>query len=586
MLSRSWKSHVSGWARFVPVFALGTLLALLACAFAEAQAPQPAQAAPAAVGPPPGASTPAAVAPTAPPAPAAKAAPAKSAPAKTDAPPPAKPATPAKPPAPLLNRDYKGIDKLPEGEEKAYQAKRSRIQQILGADTLSPADEQFLVDYYRRYALARWTYPDQQHEVATRRRELKSELAKAYKPNRSNPAHDKLTEVVLQYMRTLSDPKTLADPKYNFAPTARVSAVLMLGELNEVEPSGSRAAKPLAAALPDLLQRATDPRQIDAVRLAALIGIRRHCRLMDPSAPVPNSIAKPLVDLIRAKEPERVRTEEGHAWLRLQAVQMFADLQGRPRPVDVAKLLLTVLAETDSPEFLRYAAAEALGSLDYRNPAGLDMNSMLQALGLLAIEVCDQERQRLRDELESKKMPNAGGFSGSGGDMAGMPMMGSEGMGSGMEMGMSAEGSEMYGSGGMGPRPTTTKEDRQIERARRRLKDGMTAALVGMGKKRKTLARDEKPSGISAMAGTDPLKTQNIDAFSNAIHAFFVKIDTKENDKQIDLRALDTAIAEVRKELETAMTQAGGTAPPSPEFDPLPVSRPGEMFGSGSMMSY
>lgn len=552
MLSRPWKSPARRWACYVLALALGTIVALLICPPAEAQAPQPAGKLP---------PSPAAAASTAPDAGAPGAAPAA----------PSAPAVPAKPPAPRLNRNYVGLPQPSADKEKEYLGKRLEIPKILKADPLTPAQEQIVEDYYRNYALARWTVPDKQHLVAGYVNELKNELARCYTPNRSNPGHDKLVEEVYRFMEGCTRP----DIRVNLSPTVRLNAVLMLGELNEVEPSGSRAAKPLAKALPLLLNRATDPQQIDAVRLGALIGIRRHCRLMDENAPIPNEIVQALVSLLRAKEPERVRSDEGHAWLRLLAIQTFGDLRGRPNSVAVAKELLNVLAETDSPEFLRYAAAEALGNLDYGNAAGLDMNVMLQALGLLAIEVCDQERQRLRDELESKRAPAPSGYGGYGGDY----------MTGGMEAPTSDMGGDMYGYGAMAPSATTTKEDRQIERARRRLKEGMTAALVGMGKKRKTLARGEQPSGISAMAGTDTVKSQNVEALSNPIHSFFVVIDTKEKDKQIQAKALDTAIADVRKQLEEALTQIGGTAPESPEFKPLPELKPaGAGYGSGEMM--
>ncbi|MHB8901771.1 MAG: hypothetical protein ACYC6Y_23700 [Thermoguttaceae bacterium] len=488
---------------------------------------------------------------------------------------PAAPATPPKPPAPRLDRDYVGLPQPSADKEKEYlQKQRQEAQKLSRGDSLQPAQEQFLVDYYRNYALARWTFPDRQNEVAGYMNELKNDLLRSYKPGRSNPVHDKLVEEVLRFMTICTDPRTYAN--LDLPPTTRLNAILMIGELNEIEAGpGAKPPKPLAKALPILLNRATDAQQIDAVRVGALIGIRRHCRLLDPAAPVPNEVVQALVSLLRAKESERVRSKEGHAWMRQLAVQTFADLRGRPNTPAVAKELVGIIAETDSPEFLRFTAAEALGNLDYGNVAGLDINSMLQALGLLSIEVCDKERQRLRDELASKKAPMpsmyGGGspeeYAGGGDAMASPPT----------DMGM-----DPYGYGAMSAGPTNTKEDRQIERSRRRLKEGMTAALSGMGKKRKTLARDEQASGLSAMAGTDAVKKQNIEAFSAPIHDFFGVIDAKDDkDKPIQAKALDTAIEDVRKKLEDALAQVGGTAPPSPEFKPLPTAAPaGGMYGN------
>ena len=544
MLSPSWKRDIRRCACYALALALGTVVALPVCHSAEAQTPPPAAGE---------AQNPVAPAPS-PPAPVAAKAPA-----------------PEKPAAPRLNRSY-GQLPAPENEQE-YSRQRATIQRMLRAGAIPAGEEQFFIDYYRKYALARWTFTDRQHEIAGYRRDLRNDLTTAGRVNRgNNAAHDRLVELVLRFMTTCVDPAVLERPEFNFSPATRFNAILMIGELNQLEAAtGGRDAKPLPEAMPVLLDRATDPKQIDAVRLGALIGIRRHCRLMPENVQVPRNISTVMIDVLRKKESERVRSPEGQAWLRLIAIQTFADLKGKPGTTAVAKELLNVMAETDSPDFLRYAAAKALGSLNYRNATDLDMNVLLQALGLLAIEVCDEERQRLRDEMESKKTPMMPGGYGpyAGGGPSATDSGGYEDM--------------MGGYGGMTAASTTTKEDRQIERARRRLKDGMTAALIGMGKKSKGLRRGEAPSGVSFMAGTDAVKTQNIESFSDAIHDFFKIIDTKDRDtdKQIEAKPLDEAIAEVRGKLADALSQVGAEAPESPELEPLPEPKPAGAVGGG-----
>ena len=549
MLSPSPKNpahYCAGYALLVGVVAL---FAYLVC--------QPARAQEAAAGAPPAAQAPQPAAP----------APATKAPASE-----AKAAAPDKAPAPRLDRNYSGLT-IPADEQK-YISDYSEIRKILRAGTIPPGKEDFFTDYYRNYGLARWTFTDRLNEVAKFRAELKRDLLMSYKPNRSNPAHSQLTTLALNFLSICTDPKTLSNPKYNFSPVTRFNAIMMIGDLNQAEAAtGGKEPVPLPAALPILVDRATNSEQIDAVRLGALLGIRRHCRLMPENAQVPGDITKLLVDLVRAKESERVRSPEGHAWLRLVAIQTFGDLKGRPNTPAVARELLKVIAETDSPDFLRYAAASALGELNYQNAAGLDMNVLLQALGLLSIEVCDQERQRMRDQMESEKKPTPSGAYG--------PYAGS----GAMESDTSSYGDMQSEYGGYGPggmtSKKTTKDDRQIERVRRRLKDGMTAALIGMGKKSKTLRRGEKPGGISALAGTDPTRNENIAAFSDAIHDFFKVIDTKDDDKQIEAKPLDEAVAEVRGKLGEALAQIGGQAPEAPEFEPLPEPKPAGALGSG-----
>lgn len=561
MLSPTRKGRVPRCAGCALALVFGTLFAALNCQPVRAQTPADAASQaqnPATPAPPP--ATPA-------PAPDAKA-------AKPDA----KAAAPDKPTAPRLSRQYSGLP-IPADEQK-FIADYSEIRKILRAGTIPSGKEDFFINYYRNYGLARWTFTDRLNEVAGFRGDLKRDFLTSYKPNRSNPVHDRLVTLALNFLTTCTDPKTLANPKYNFSPVTRYNAIMMIGELNQVEPGpGAKPPVPLPAALPILINRATDPQQIDAVRMGALLGIRRHCRLMPENAQVPANITRLLVNLVRTKESERVRSPEGQAWMRLVAIQTFGDLKGRPNTTAVAKELLNVVAETDSPDFLRYAAATALGELNYQNAAGLDMNVLLQALGLLSIEVCDQERERMREQMESEKKPTPGGSGGYGPYAgSGAPEMDSSGGYGDMMSEYSG-----YGPGGM-TTTTSTKEDRQIERARRRLKEGLTAALIGMGKKTKSLRRGEKPSGVSALAGTDPTRTQSVETFSNAIHDFFKVIDTKDkdkNDKQIEAKPLDEAIVEVREKLADALGQIGGQAPEAPELEPLPEPKPAGALGSG-----
>ena len=549
MLSPSRKNHTPFCAHFLFALAIGVVVTLAACQSAEAQATQPAPAQ---------AQNPAT------PAPAASQAPAPAAKA-----PATKAAAPAKPAAPRLNRSYKGLN-IP-ADESTLAKERTQIQKWLRAGTVPAGEVKRFETYYRNYALARWTFTDRLNDVAGFRRELIKELMMSYKPNRANPAHDQLALLVLRFMETCTDDKKLQSAGYNFSPVTRFNAILMIGQLNQVEPSGTKLPTPLPAALPILIKRFQDPSQIDAVKLGALVGIRRHCLLEPKNA---NNVAAMLINLLKTKDSERVRSPEGQAWLRLLAVQTFADLKGSPGTRVVATEFLKVIAETDSPDFLRYAAASGLGSLDYKN-AGLDMNPLLQGLGLLAIEVCDTERQRMRDEMESKKAPTPSGMGGYGEDAGGSG-------GAEMEMGGYGDmmGGSGYGYGGMAAGPTTSKEERQIERVRRRLKDGMTAVLIGLGKKTKSTRQDA--SGVSAIADTE-VKEQNIESLSDPIHDFFKVIDEKDpdNDKQIEAKPLDEAIADVRTKLAEALSDLGAKAPESPEFEPLPESKPAGQYGAG-----
>jgi len=548
MLDSSWKASVRRWACYALALGLGTLVALSICPPIDAQEPQPpaaaAQAQPPATPP---ATPPAAAQPPAPasPEPAAKAAP--------------EPAAPAKPPAPRLVTPYRQLPKLSAEEEKAYQSKRSAIQRILRAGTVPPAQEQEFRDYYYKYALLRWTWADRQHEVAKWRRELRNELSASYKTARTtNPAHDQLALLALEFLRNV------ARKDLNFAPTARFNAVLMIGELNKEEAGmGGKEPEPLPEAFDELVRVVQDPGQIDGVKIAALIGLHRHCLTGNRDR---RALAV-WAGLVQNPEAERVRSDEGHAWFRMKAVHTLAEMKGAGSTSAVARLFASVVAEEDSPFFLRYSAATGLGRLDYQGSTDLDLNAMLHTLGLLAVEICDVERQRIHDESQSRTSTQ-GGMMGMGGDTYGMGM----GMGLGMETEPMESESDLYGMDpyGMGMSPTgpqSTKETRRIERVRRRLKDGLTAVLSGLGKRTKQPRRGEDPYGLSALV-TDPTQNELIAEFSTPIYECFEIIDAKDDrDAQIKEGPLIEELEKLRGKLAEAVAKVGEPAPPAPEFE-------------------
>ncbi len=478
-----------------------------------------------------------------------------------------------KPPAPRLTGRYQQAKELTPDQEKEYTRKRSKIQSWLRSGVISPENEAEFNDYYKRYALARWTWVKRQQDVAKYRSELGGDLTTSYKANRgTNQAHDKLQALALPYL------EAFVNPANNSAPTTRFNAILAIAGMNEVESSiGNKLAKPLPQALGKLRACVRDTNQVDAVRLGALIGIRRHCRLMMAAGTEPpRDLLGELAGWAQRKESLRVRSDEGHAWMRLVAIRTFSDVKGAPKPDYVAGMFRGIVSEKESADFLRYEAAAALGSINYRETPGLNLDELLHTLGLLAIEICDVERQRLRDELESERIPSSStGYMGSG--------YGDEGAEMGMEDGGYGE-MDMYGSGAM-TTTTTTATDRQIERVRRRLQQGMTAALIGMGRKSRTVRSGEE-IGLNMM-----IENTKIETFSVPIHDFFKVIDAKdEDDLRIQAKPLDEAIAEVRQKLADALSQIGPEAPPSPEFEPIPeTKRPamgggyGEMYGEESM---
>ncbi len=165
-------------------------------------------------------------------------------------------------------------------------------------------------------------------------------------PANYNALYNKRYVFFRDYMRktTLSDVRqyllkiTLAKMKDivtgNYHPAARVNAMLIVAELNTketVQSGGSPAPpEPYLEALPFLVDAYADPQQLDAVKVAAMLGILRHVQW--DSRQRANPQAKKIDDAIRdrinslslallsAKQPPPNRSLEGHAWMQRRAV--------------------------------------------------------------------------------------------------------------------------------------------------------------------------------------------------------------------------------------------------------------------------
>jgi hypothetical protein len=252
-------------------------------------------------------------------------------------------------------------------------------------------------EYYKKYALPRWTLAASQTNLTNFRRELVAELKTAKsEPGKANPIYVYLRDkLVLVYMRYLA-------LRPEFHPAVRVNAMLVIGELNESEPAAPAALpKPLPAAVAVLIDAVENPNQLDAVKVAALEGLVRHAQLGGARDP---SVITAMLKLVNAATPPEGRTADGHAWIRSLAAEVLGELRWPGNNGEVVKALAKMVAESNSPFIARHAAARALGRLNYQGVAGLNLSEFARVLALLAVDACKAERgqfnrRRLKDHL-------------------------------------------------------------------------------------------------------------------------------------------------------------------------------------------
>ena len=308
--------------------------------------------------------------------------PAKPQPAPGEQMPPSE--APAKPKAkpPAKEKPAEPIVEWPVDE--AQREKRMEVRNLLRAGTLTPEQIKFLSEYYTQYGLARWTQGANRAEVRKYRDELIRELAQA-----EGQAHDQVVQMVMKLLVKMAEG--------NHHPVARVNAVLALGELNRVEPRGTKPPEPLPAVQPILFQMVQNAQLPEMLRVAALVGLRRHVELGAVADPTKTQWAIGLLPLVQERSSSG-RAAAGRDWLRQLAIEVLELLKTPGPNGQVALALSELLADTNNPMSIRVAAARALGNLDYSQGFPADLNKLIREMGQLALDAINPELETYQKE--------------------------------------------------------------------------------------------------------------------------------------------------------------------------------------------
>lgn len=357
-------------------------------------------------------------------------------------------------------------------------------------------------------------------DALTKLPSLRRALLKSLASARSPDARDYLLEdIVLKEM-----PKIANNQGGNFHPAVRYNAMLIIGHLNEFEAvtvgANKRPPRPLDAALDIMTAAIADPNQIDAVKIAALVGILRYVKIEDQARfltqnddPIRKKIQDAVTNILKPRPASR--SVEGHIWMQRRAIEIAATLGMVPNS-NGTKVVLAALTSDEAHVSLRCTAAWAIGKIKIEDNDTFDKQGTGENLGLLAVDLCRREIQRVVEQKSyeenrafmEKAAISRGGGSRGGGGAAGGASSGAGGASSGGFGGSSggatggASGGASGGvsggatggasgggfSGGRGATRGTTKEISKVFRIdilRRRVKyqlqcvhDGLTG-LIG-----------------------------------------------------------------------------------------------------------
>jgi len=274
--------------------------------------------------------------------------------------------------------------------------KESEVRKMLMAGKFEAGQQEAFDAFFKNYFFPLWTDP-QNYTVMTKesktgrdlelQEELRKDLGNFFKAVKAGSVRDYFANLVLTSLGDLA--------KDNYHPVARFNAMLMIGELNQVEPTFGTSPAPLPAALPVLLATIADAKQIEAVKVAALRGIVRHANLGIANPQAREETVVPAVLQVAATRSAMRRPGDGAVWMRLLAIEALAAIRSPGNQGAVVKGLVSVAGETDAPLEVRMAASQALGALNYQpGAAPVSALQMATVLRELLLDGCTQMLDR------------------------------------------------------------------------------------------------------------------------------------------------------------------------------------------------
>lgn len=269
--------------------------------------------------------------------------------------------------------------------EKEIKSQKIRIADML-AGRVGFVEQDF--DNYYDLVLEKFVHPDGDAQIAITRETLKKNLETAGKAP-SQVAHARLATLLLQRMPPLfQDAQQYRDEQH--ARLVRGNAMLVISELNSVEPQGNQPATPLPEALPLLISAFNDANYSDALRIFAQVGILRHAEygIADPNRLT--QVQDAMLTMLATAQPPAGWSEDSLLWSQLRASDILGALKLPGAGDDsaaVVQALSQVVQNASAPLLLRGAAAKSLGQINYQSAGAVNYSRLAQLLADLSVEV-------------------------------------------------------------------------------------------------------------------------------------------------------------------------------------------------------
>ena len=448
-----------------------------------------------------------------------------------------------------------------------------------------PFDAKAAQDYYIRSAIIGKANRTEKEGVSLGlvKPTIMRDLESVYK---SNPqTHASLVKGLGSWCNSLANSK-----KYNHS--TRYVSMLVVGGLNERESSKTNPVPvPYKGAYSPLYKAITSKTlDSDPVRVAALIGLKRHADLHRAGSRMPSKYAQAFVGaLVKFVESECPpdRSLEGHDWMQRIAIETLGSLGSAGKNNAIAKVIDAAIRDEDASISKRCAAIEALARLNIKSVDNMNVEKTKLGLATTTALVCRKVSNQLVLRWQEREN-NGGGFEGGGGYGGGYGGGGYGGGGYGGEGGYGGGGygGGGYGGGGYGgeggygggyggaeEEEEEPKEDPLLTEARRELKYRL--GCIDKGIKRFVALAPEDAE--LAELGTQVAEIlAEIDADEIKLNAFNTKVatlaDTLEGEYDIETEA---KAPEPKPKAPPAEGAAAAPGPGPPGQPPKAGAQPG-----------
>ena len=247
-------------------------------------------------------------------------------------------------------------------EQKDVNAARNIKDQVIMGRASMAANQAAVENWYRKYLFPAMASKDHLADL---------------RDDRDSLVHRDLENVALmgdqathQFLVDLAFEEASKRVTGDYHPAVRFNAMLIIGDLNQTEArligTDRYPAIRLAKAFDFMLDEYKKPDQIDVVRIAAMLGIARHLRLVrqrPQDQPLADAKKAEIATLMKTMAEEKKllgqRSSDGHTWMRRCAVDCLAAMGQVGDGQSIFKSLVAIADDSTEPLSLRCTAARA-----------------------------------------------------------------------------------------------------------------------------------------------------------------------------------------------------------------------------------